>query len=307
MIPVYNCAGYLEEAIRSVLQQDPGADLMQIEVVDDDSTDADVESLVAALGKGRVSYFKQSHNVGSLRNFETCINRAVGKYVHLLHGDDRVKPGYYLKIALLFEQFPEAGAAYTAWNNIDSTGAFTHFSRTESNQPCILDNWLYRLAECPRIQYVAITVKRSVYEHLGSFYGVTYGEDWEMWARIAKHYPTAYTPEIFAEYRQHQDSITWQSYLTGQNIRDIAKVTSTIGNYLPLRDQQRMIKSARKNYVYWLLGNTYNFWHAEKNKYIAYRQMREIIRIYKDAYVLMRMAGLMADIVTQPCRKYLKL
>src|ERR1051326_8157020 len=72
MIPTYNCTQYLREALASVLLQDPGAEQMQIEVVDDCSTDADVRAVVEELGKGRVGYFRQDRNVGSLRNFETC-------------------------------------------------------------------------------------------------------------------------------------------------------------------------------------------------------------------------------------------
>ena len=41
MIPTYNCARYLEAALRSVLAQDPGREAMQIEVVDDHSPDDD--------------------------------------------------------------------------------------------------------------------------------------------------------------------------------------------------------------------------------------------------------------------------
>ncbi|MDB5020743.1 MAG: hypothetical protein JWQ28_1870 [Pedobacter sp.] len=307
MIPAYNCSVYLAEAIASVLVQDPGPEVMQIEVVDDCSTDADVEALVRTVGKGRVSYFRQNKNVGSLRNFETCINRARGDYIHLLHGDDRVKLGYYSRITRLFDEFPDAGAAYSAWDNIDHKGNITHPSRIEADDPCILDNWLHKLAECPRIQYVAITVKRRVYEHLGSFYGVTYGEDWEMWARIAKFYPTAYTPQILAEYRQHKNSITWQSYQTGQNLRDIKKVTSTIVKYLPLKDQPRMMKKARKNYVYWILDDTYLTWHREKDNKLAYKQMREMLRIYNDGYVLVKMVVLVTKVITEPCWKYINL
>src|ERR1700759_1744825 len=71
MVPVYNCGSYLPQALRSILQQDPGPALMQIEVVDDCSTDIDVEELVRTIGKGRIVYYRQPENVGSLRNFET--------------------------------------------------------------------------------------------------------------------------------------------------------------------------------------------------------------------------------------------
>ena len=38
MILTYNCSNYLRETLVSVLAQDPGAYVMQIEVVDDHST-----------------------------------------------------------------------------------------------------------------------------------------------------------------------------------------------------------------------------------------------------------------------------
>ena len=93
MIPVYNCLHYLEETLMSVLLQDPGIDLMQIEVIDDCSTDGNVQELVCRVGKGRIGYYRQPYNKGSLRNFETCLNRAWGHWVHLLHGDDKVIKG----------------------------------------------------------------------------------------------------------------------------------------------------------------------------------------------------------------------
>src|SRR5215813_8446370 len=74
MVPVYNCGSYLPQALGSILMQDPGPQLMQIEVIDDCSTDIDVEELVRSIGKGRVVYHRQPQNVGSLRNFETCLN-----------------------------------------------------------------------------------------------------------------------------------------------------------------------------------------------------------------------------------------
>ncbi len=303
MIPAYNCSQYLAETIESVLQQDLGEAVMQIEVVDDCSTDANVAELVNSIGKGRVKYYRQESNVGSLRNFETCINRSRGSYIHLLHGDDRVKKGYYKAIADLFGKFPESGAAYCAWDYITTEGEFSRHSRIEAEKSCILDNWLYKLAEHPRLQYVTMTVKREVYEELGSFFLVTYGEDWEMWARIAQRYPTAYTPDIFAEYREHKNSITWESYKNGQNIRDVAKVTSLISSYLPKKDQRKMINKSRKIYIYWVLTVVNESWIAEKNKEIAYNQIKAILPVYLDMYVIVKCVQLFFLIWTWPIRK----
>jgi len=187
MIPIYNGAIYLREAIESVLIQDMGIDKMQIEVVDDCSTDADVKGIVEEVGKGRVSYYRQEQNIGSLRNFETCINRSKGYYIHLLHCDDKVKDGFYETMTTLFTSFPEAAAAFCAHDSIDAVGKVYSISEPEANEPCILPDLLFTLAVRQPIQYVSMVVKREIYEALGAFYGVTYGEDWEMWARIAAH------------------------------------------------------------------------------------------------------------------------
>ncbi|HZY25562.1 MAG TPA: glycosyltransferase, partial [Bacteroidales bacterium] len=76
MIPTYNCAHYLRETIASVLAQDPGPEIMQIEVVDDHSTRDDPEVVVKELAGDRVGFYRQSQNVGYIKNFETCLQRS---------------------------------------------------------------------------------------------------------------------------------------------------------------------------------------------------------------------------------------
>src|SRR5438045_2178648 len=151
MVPVYNCSHYLEETLQAVLKQDPGPDLMQIEVVDDCSTDANVAELVLKIGNGRIDYYCQPQNVGSLRNFETCINRSRGEYIHLVHGDDKVKVGFYSAIKKLFDMFPEAGAAFCAHDHIDMNGNIRVSKKPEADKPSILQNWLPKLAEAQRL------------------------------------------------------------------------------------------------------------------------------------------------------------
>ena len=306
MIPAYNCSGFLQDAIRSVLEQDPNVEVMQIEVVDDCSTDADVEEFVRKISKGRVSYFCQQENVGSLRNFETCINRAKGCYVHLLHGDDRVKPGFYKHLTSLFKRYPEIGAAFCAWNTIDEKDNLLKRSDIEARKPIVLDNWLYKLAEHTRVQYVAIAVKREVYEKLGSFYGVVYGEDWEMWARIARFYPTAYTPEILAEYREHHNSISGLAFLTGNNIRDISKVIDTICGYLKKEDRKKFIKLAHKNYIHWAFGVAEESWKKTRNKEMVYYQTKEMLKIYSDLKLIRKLFQLSVKIYINSIKRFLK-
>src|SRR5712692_12027908 len=65
MIPTYNPrADYLEETLRSVLQQDPGPEEMQIEVIDDHSSDDLAAQTVRRVGGGRVSFHAEPQNRG---------------------------------------------------------------------------------------------------------------------------------------------------------------------------------------------------------------------------------------------------
>ena len=67
---------------------------MPIEVIDDLSVQDDPAAVVREIGDSRVTFFRQPANVGPQANFTTCVQRARGYWVHLLHGDDMVRPGF---------------------------------------------------------------------------------------------------------------------------------------------------------------------------------------------------------------------
>jgi glycosyltransferase involved in cell wall biosynthesis len=290
MIPVYNCANYLTETLTSVLQQSD--DSFQIEVVDDCSTDADVEHLVATIGKGRVQYFRQSRNVGSLRNFNTCINRSRGNFIHLLHGDDRIRPGFYEQFDSLFKNHPQLGAAYCRFAYINSQGKFLVNHELERDTAGVLDNFVCQLAERQRIQYAAMVVKRETYEALGSFYGVEYGEDWEMWIRIAAHYPIGYIPSVHAEYRKHLSSISGRSFLTGKNMRDLEWVMVQIQRYVPEEKRHVISEFNKRFYGAYALRTASEIWKSLKNASGTRAQIKEAWRMRKDAFTVFQILKL---------------
>ncbi len=277
MIPTYNCIRFLRSAIESVLAQDPGMDKMQIEVIDDCSTDGDVGALVKEIGKGRVYCYAQQQNRGSLRNFETCINRSKGKLIHLLHGDDKVKNGFYKEIENLFTIYPEIGAAYLKSTNIDADDKEEPEWKDASTQG-IIDDFLYRIAGSQMLQPPSMVVKRSVYEQLGSFFAVTYGEDWEMWIRIAANFKVAYSPKCLALYRTgHLTNISNTSVLTGQNIEDIIKVIDIAQHYLPPDWKRKLKNKARKNFsIHYAMAS--NIIYPE-SKEIAFIQARGALKL----------------------------
>ena len=292
MIPVYNCSVYLEEVLTLVLAQDPGISCMQVEVVDDASTDADVSALVQRVGKGRVSYFCQAGNVGSLRNFQTCLERSRGQLIHILHGDDRVREGFYEQMQKLFFTHPSLGAAFCRYAYIDEQGKTLFYQDPEMDHIGILDNWLLRLAERQRIQYVAMVVRRDVYERLGGFYGVEYGEDWEMWMRIAAHYDTGYTPEVLAEYRKHKSSITGRSFVTGQNMVSLAWVMKQIYPYLPAQHRKEVMRSSKSFYAHHAICIATSLWKQDRNKHGASAQAQAAWSMRKDVGLLLKIIKL---------------
>lgn len=262
MIPTYNCADYLKETLVSVLAQDPGTGLMQIEVVDDCSAEDDPAAVVEEVGRGRVTFYQQPRNVGHVNNFNTCLRRARGHLVHLLHGDDCVREGFYRKMQRAFteqgssselpsEATPGVGAAFCRYISMDEESHWQTISQLEQAKSGVLDNWLEKIAVGQRLQPPSMVVRREVYERLGGFDRriARYGEDWEMWVRIAATYPVWYEVEPLALYRIRPASLSGKSVRTGENGRDLRMVIQLNQAHLPESHASKWTKLAAESFA----------------------------------------------------------
>ncbi len=249
MIPTFNCNQLLRTTLESVLAQAPGPEVMQIEVVDDHSAD-DPAPIVAALGRGRVAYSRQPRNVGITKNFATCLSLARGRLVHLLHGDDCVRTGFYEQMSRLFEQQPTIGAAFCQHIFIDGHGRELAMSAQEQNFSGVLPDALERLALEQRIMTPSMVVRRDVYERLGAFDDrLPCSEDWEMWVRIAAHYPIGFEPAPLAAYRMHADSNTGRNTHDAANMRYTRAAIDMFEAYLPPAKAHDIVRRARETYA----------------------------------------------------------
>jgi GT2 family glycosyltransferase len=245
MIPTCNRTTHLEEALRSVLDQDPGPDQMQIEVVDNDSTKADPEKTVQEIGNGRIAFFRQQQQVGMAANWTTCIRRAIGQCVHILHDDDLVLPGFYARLREGLETVPSAGAAFCRHVSIDGDGHWQWLSPLENKSPGLLVDWLDELAIFQRIQCPAMVVRRATYEALGSFDpSLCYATDWEMWKRIVAHSAIWYEPQVLACYRGHSASATSALMKSCIDISDTQKAVQLSESYLPTGKARQLSQKA---------------------------------------------------------------
>jgi glycosyltransferase involved in cell wall biosynthesis len=281
MIPTYNCSNFLRETLNSVLAQDPGPEYMQIEVIDDCSTKDNPEEVVKQVGKGRVSFYRQSRNVGHTRNFDTCIRRAQGRLVHILHGDDRVRSGFYSKMEELFKQHPAIGAAFCRYHFIDEFGQQLNVSQLQETQSGLLSNALVRLAQNQIVQPPSMVVRRAVYETLGGYDPrLKYGEDWEMWVRIASRYQIGYEPEILAEYRKSTSSITGNFSRSGLDISYTIKVIKIISQYIDQERRKSVEMYARRAFGEYHRALAFTFYYKLEDPKAAKAQIEKLVYLY---------------------------
>ena len=261
MIPTYNSDDTLPRTLESVLSQDPGPALMQIEVVDDASPRGDAEALVARIGGGRGGCYRREANGGHVANFNTCLARSRGRLVHLLHGDDWIEPGFYERMRVAFEARPDLGHAFCRSTYRDTAGATIGLTDAESAEPGVIEGWIARILEQQRICTPSVVVRREVYEVLGGFDPRfrTAGEDWEMWARIAASYPVWYEPQALACYSMTREgSLTGAAHGTHRVTRDMRRaceiIESRVAPLLPPGEARRHLRQARLLYAGWSLN-----------------------------------------------------
>ena len=234
LIPTHNCAGYLENALCSVLAQDRGKENMEIIVIDDFSTKDDPGKVVDTLGQGRVKFIRQIENVGKAKNFQTGLDASRGYLIHQLHGDDLVDDGFYESMEQAFIKFSNAGAFFCESEYIDALGHVIGRTGKESDTLAILENWLERMVVAQRIQTPSIVVRREVYETLGGFDSrLPNFEDWEMWVRIATSYSFGFNPAVTAKYRVCAANTSSESVLSGTRTAVLRKAIAIMDSYLP--------------------------------------------------------------------------
>jgi len=120
-LPVYNGENFLEEAIRSVVQQT--YDDLELVICDNASTDRtgeicrEFEQL-----DPRIRYFRNPENLGAAANYNLTWRNSGGKYFKWLAHDDRIDPRFLEVSVRSLEADQEAVLCNSVVRYIDSTG-----------------------------------------------------------------------------------------------------------------------------------------------------------------------------------------
>ncbi len=269
MIPTYNPVNryWLEQTIDSVLAQDPGPENMQIVLIDDCSTDFNPEDIVKKVGEHRLTFYRQKQHVGIVGNWNTCIERARGYWVHILHQDDLVLPGFYSRLREGIEKDPSVGAAFCQHFLIDGEGnRKTLLSRVEMETPGILVDWPEYVFVGLSFQCPSIVVKRSAYEELGGFnLDFQYAMDWDMWKRIASRFPIWYDPIPLACFRRNYKSTASEFIRSGRNIPELRSSIEISQSYLPKDIAVEITRKAREYYTMHVARNVLDLLFIERD------------------------------------------
>lgn len=108
IIPNYNYANYIEEAIQSVLEQEvPPTELL---IIDDGSTDSTRKILSYYENKIRIVYNEK--NLGIVENFRKAVNLTSADYVAFVGADNIAQPNFVKELKYALDQNKKAGVAY---------------------------------------------------------------------------------------------------------------------------------------------------------------------------------------------------
>ncbi|HYL81892.1 MAG TPA: glycosyltransferase, partial [Candidatus Acidoferrum sp.] len=184
IIPTYNSAGFVVEAVRSVLAQTHSP--VEIIVVDDGSTDATAESLRPYAERIRYLY-QQNRGVAAARNAGIAVAR--GDLLAFLDADDMWVPDKLERQLACLDRRPQVGVTHA-----DARHCYVDSGRQCARPPLARQfdgNCYTDLFFGNRIVTSSVMVKRHCLEAVGGFDETIRAasvEDYDLWLRLARRY-----------------------------------------------------------------------------------------------------------------------
>lgn len=199
VIPLYNKANYIENTLKSVLNQ-TFTDY-EIIVINDESTD-NSEALANKFNDKRIQIYNQKNQgVSVARNLG--IEKSKGKLIAFLDADDYWFPHHLQELFDLYHNYPGCGIYCSRYKIRVAKNHFQipkHYEIDKSFTGIVRD---YFFSNRPfRITWTSsLAIPKEILEEFGGFSpDVTNGQDLELWTKIGIHYKVAITNKITAIY-----------------------------------------------------------------------------------------------------------
>lgn len=278
IIPTYNRAGYLKEALESALAQDyPN---LEVIVVDDGSTDNTEELIKPYLG--RIKYIKQK-NSGPAKARNNGITSCKGDFITFLDSDDKYLPRKVrLQVEYLKSQ-PQYGMVYCGCEYFDDSGKCWK-PDIKRYSGWIFDKLLFKdffgSGSC-------VMIRRNVLEGAGLFNErLITGEDRNLYLKIAKLYQVGFVDEPLVRVRMHAKRLSYNYNVALGTVDGIKDIIGLYPEYDPKKSglmrnalAERTIKLAEELFYagkyelgkkYFWESSGYNPAHLFKLKYLCY-------------------------------------
>jgi cellulose synthase/poly-beta-1,6-N-acetylglucosamine synthase-like glycosyltransferase len=202
IIPTYNCAHLLPQAIESAIDQ--SHKLREIIVVDDGSTDNTEECIHPFLSQ--IRYIKQENRgLAGARN--RGIRESTAAFVAFLDADDIWLFEKTEKQLSAFRSSPDVALTFTDAQVLSPTGKTmpTFMFGKGAREGYVFDLLLRSSFILPS----TAMIRRSCFEDVGLFdEGLICVEDLDLWLRICRKYPVKMVAEPLAVWRRQEDGLT---------------------------------------------------------------------------------------------------
>ena len=191
VIPAYNAAQYLAEAVDSALAQTHQP--VEVVVVDDGSQDGTPE-VMASYGDRVVSVRKPNGGTASARN--AGVRHASGEWVVFLDADDRLRPQYVERCLQHLAEHPEASYVYTQEEFFGDLQYVSEYPEFDAKR-LAYENFVNPSALLPRELVLANPFTERQRTH----------EDWDFYLGLLRQGACGVLlDEPLKEYRRHPES-----------------------------------------------------------------------------------------------------
>jgi len=208
VIPAFNEERFVARAIESVLSQSVRP--IQVLIIDDGSTDRTAETAMRYKSDGVEYVYQKNAGLASARN--KGINLARGKFIGFLDADDEWKDYLLEDIKIIFEQHPTLMWACAPFERVFENGETDYIRSLGSDivNNGMIENYFKVQSAYHFSCSSSMVINRQVFKSVGEFDTSIsqYGEDLDMWFRIALKYPQiGYSSRVGAVYWQKEGSI----------------------------------------------------------------------------------------------------
>lgn len=238
VIPCYNQAHFLPEAIESALSQTYHS--IEVIVVDDGSPDNTAE--VVARYPGVRCVRQENRGLGGARN--SGFRASNGEYVLFLDADDRLMPNAVTAHLSCFGQHPEAGFVVGDIDNIGLDGSHLGSPRW----PLLIGDVYEDVLKVNHVANgIAVMWRRWVFEQMGGFKPCcSPAEDIELLLRASRAFRSAHHRSTVAQYRRYPETLSRKGEIMLPAIHRVMRLQHDV-----IKGNPKLLKARRQGEAYW--------------------------------------------------------